>query len=142
MCKHSGVDLQLSTYNSLLSAYMPTMSETPGNTQSTMDDTQASFPNWFTLEKVAAVYSTFKVSFSNNKRQVAARALLQHNVHVDGTHYQAKSPGGLHPCYVGLPLSSLDDKEHALFRAEIVQASLHQQINKNVPEYDRFPQSL
>ncbi|KIM61371.1 hypothetical protein SCLCIDRAFT_122161, partial [Scleroderma citrinum Foug A] len=47
-----------------------------------------------------------------------------HDVHVDGTHYQAKSPGGLHPCYVGLPSSSSDDKEHALFRAEIVQASL------------------
>ncbi|KIM63446.1 hypothetical protein SCLCIDRAFT_24338 [Scleroderma citrinum Foug A] len=100
------------------------MSETPGNMQSTMDDTQASFPNRFTLENVAAVYSKFKASFSNNERQVAARALLRHNIHVDGTHYQAKSPGGLHSCYVGLPSSSSDDEEHTLFRAEIVQASL------------------
>ncbi|KAG1894970.1 uncharacterized protein F5891DRAFT_934467, partial [Suillus fuscotomentosus] len=31
--------------------------------------------------------------------QAAAHVLLRHDVHLDGTHYHARKPGGLHPSY-------------------------------------------
>ncbi|KAG1881213.1 hypothetical protein F4604DRAFT_1922222 [Suillus subluteus] len=58
-------------------------------------------PGRFTIPSLAALHTlTFAQGFSNNERQVATRALLRHNAHIDGTHYHTRKPAGLHPAYV------------------------------------------
>ncbi|KAG1731983.1 uncharacterized protein EDB91DRAFT_1251921 [Suillus paluster] len=48
----------------------------------------------FTLPSVAALHSdAFALGFSNAERQAAARALLRHNSHQDGSHYHTKTAG-------------------------------------------------
>ncbi|KAG1723964.1 hypothetical protein EDB19DRAFT_1644975 [Suillus lakei] len=47
----------------------------------------------FTIPSIATLHSsTFTQGFSNNQCQVAARALLRHDVHINGTHYQISYP--------------------------------------------------
>ncbi|KAG1844313.1 hypothetical protein DFJ58DRAFT_731230 [Suillus subalutaceus] len=53
------------------------------------------------MSGLAALHcSTFAQGFSNNQRQAAARALLRHDAHIDGTHYHTKTLCGLHPSYI------------------------------------------
>ncbi|KAG0708286.1 hypothetical protein DFH29DRAFT_774834, partial [Suillus ampliporus] len=55
----------------------------------------------FSLFSLAAIHSSsFARGFSNAERQAAARAILRHNAHIDGTHYHTRKPGGLHPLHI------------------------------------------
>ncbi|KAG1871414.1 hypothetical protein F4604DRAFT_1681536 [Suillus subluteus] len=49
---------------------------------------------------VALHSSSFAQGFSNAERQSAARTLLRHDAHIDGSHYHTWKPGGLHPTNV------------------------------------------
>jgi hypothetical protein len=55
----------------------------------------------FSLCSLAAIHSSsFALGFSNAERQAAARAILRHNAHIDGTHYHTRKRGGLHPSHI------------------------------------------
>ncbi|KAG2344687.1 hypothetical protein BDR05DRAFT_947357 [Suillus weaverae] len=67
----------------------------------------------FNLASIAALHSsTFAEGFSNNECQAAARALLRHDMHVNGTHYQMRTPKGLHPSYISFnpPMEEMDKR--------------------------------
>ncbi|KAG2106914.1 hypothetical protein BD769DRAFT_1312287, partial [Suillus cothurnatus] len=80
----------------------------------------------FTMSSLATLYhtSTLAEGFSNNERQAAARALLRHNAHLDGTHYHTRRPGGLHPAYVAFNRTDSTSKERSLTHTELVEAAL------------------
>jgi hypothetical protein len=82
-------------------------------------------PTSFTMAHLAALLdSGIARGYSNNECQAVARALLRHNAHVDGTHYQTRTFGGLHPSFVGFnPLPSADTAPVQSNR-ELVEASL------------------
>jgi len=72
---------------------------------------QAEGQGRFSIPSIATLYnSTFAQGFSNNERQASARALLRHDAHVDGAHYQTRRPGGLHPSYIGFTDSGTTKK--------------------------------
>lgn len=62
----------------------------------------------FNMAGLSALYhnSTFAPGFSNNERQAAAWALLRHDTHINGSHYQTRTVGGLHPSYISFNRSS------------------------------------
>lgn len=68
--------------------------------------------------------STFAKGFSNNERQAAARALLRHDAHVDGTHYQTKTPGGLHSFYIHFHAQQQDSETRTMSHQEFTDAAL------------------
>jgi hypothetical protein len=78
----------------------------------------------FSMSSLAALHSSsFAKGFSNGERQAAARALLKHDVHVDGAHYHTREPGGLHPSYVAFN-SYTSSNERSITQEEIVKAAL------------------
>ena len=81
----------------------------------------------FNMTGLAALYhnSTFAPGFSNNERQAAARALLRHDTHIDGSHYQTRTVGGLHPSYISFNWSSIvhKAKERSLTPNELLDAA-------------------
>ncbi|KAI6011013.1 hypothetical protein BKA83DRAFT_4018793, partial [Pisolithus microcarpus] len=79
----------------------------------------------FSILNLTALYnSTFAEGFSNDERQAAARMLLRHNAHLDGTHFQSRVKGGLHPAYVGFNPSTNDKKVRTLSNKELTEAAL------------------
>ncbi|KAG1899706.1 uncharacterized protein F5891DRAFT_934359, partial [Suillus fuscotomentosus] len=79
----------------------------------------------FAIPSLANLHnSTFAQGFSNNERQAATRALLRHDVHIDGTHYQARLPGGLHPSYFAFSSTAKRTSEKSLTHEELLEASL------------------
>ncbi|KIJ58534.1 hypothetical protein HYDPIDRAFT_34092 [Hydnomerulius pinastri MD-312] len=77
----------------------------------------------FSIPSLAALYtSTFAQGFSNDERQAVARALLRHKVHQDGTHYQTRTIGGLHPSYINFNPASRSKK--MLSNKALAKASL------------------
>ncbi|KAG2037624.1 hypothetical protein BDR03DRAFT_982066 [Suillus americanus] len=79
----------------------------------------------FIIPSLATLHnSTFARGFSNNECQAAARALLRHDVHIDGTHYQARHPGGLHPSYIGFTSTTKRTGGKSLTQGELLEASL------------------
>ena len=81
--------------------------------------------NQFNIASLAALYnSAFAQGFSNDKRQAVARALLRHNMHLDGAHYHSRTKGGLHPTYVGFNPSTNNKKVQTLSNKELAEASL------------------
>ncbi|KAG1770134.1 hypothetical protein EV702DRAFT_1202548 [Suillus placidus] len=77
------------------------------------------------MSSIAALHtSTFALGFSNNERQAAARALLRHDAHIDGTHYQTRKLGGLHPSYIGFNATAKQTHERALSHDALVEAVL------------------
>ncbi|KAG0703470.1 hypothetical protein DFH29DRAFT_998467 [Suillus ampliporus] len=80
-------------------------------------------PGRFTISSLAALHtSTFTQGFSNNECQAAARALLRHDTHIDGTHYHTRKPAGLHPAYAAFNWTN--GKEGALTHVELIKAML------------------
>lgn len=51
---------------------------------------------------IGTLFQALPKSLSYLQRKAAARAILRHDVHVDGTHSNLKRPGGLHPSYIAL----------------------------------------
>ncbi|KAG1724775.1 hypothetical protein EDB19DRAFT_1834028 [Suillus lakei] len=79
----------------------------------------------FTIPSIATLHSsTFAQGFSNNQHQAAARALLRHDVHIDGTHYQARQSGGLHPSYFSFGGTTKRTGKRYLTHEELLEASL------------------
>ncbi|KAG1733402.1 uncharacterized protein EDB91DRAFT_1057459 [Suillus paluster] len=79
----------------------------------------------FTIPSIATLHtSTFAQGFNNNKCQAATRALLRHDVHINGTHYQARQPGGLHPLYFSLSGTTKRTGERSLTHKELLEALL------------------
>ncbi|KIK18696.1 hypothetical protein PISMIDRAFT_108977 [Pisolithus microcarpus 441] len=80
--------------------------------------------NLFTVPAITSLYSSpFALGFSVSQRQVAIRALLRFNAHVDGMHYLTKSPDGLHLAYVAFnPANKPESK--AISWSDLVEASL------------------
>jgi hypothetical protein len=93
----------------------------------------------FTMSELAALHrSVFAQGFSNNQRQAAARALLRHDTHIDGTHYHTKTLGGLHPSYISFHSNSQElESGRALSPKELVEASL-QDIFDAASKFLRF----
>ncbi|KAG2121789.1 hypothetical protein BD769DRAFT_1323540, partial [Suillus cothurnatus] len=80
----------------------------------------------FTISELAALHClVFAQGFSNNQHQAAARALLRHDTHIDGTHYHTKTLSGLHPSYISFHSNSQElESGRALSPKELVEASL------------------
>ena len=79
----------------------------------------------FNVTGLTTLYNlTFAQGFSNNEQQAAAHALLRHNAHLDGAHYQSRIKGGLHPTYVGFNPSANNKKAQVLSNKELAEASL------------------
>ncbi|KAG2126224.1 hypothetical protein DEU56DRAFT_758971 [Suillus clintonianus] len=77
------------------------------------------------MSGLAALHcSTFAQGFSNNERQAAARALLRHDVQIDGTHYQTKTFAGLHPSYIAFQPIQQHESERTLSQKELCEAAL------------------
>ncbi|KAG2744798.1 hypothetical protein P692DRAFT_20743077 [Suillus brevipes Sb2] len=79
----------------------------------------------FTMSSLAALHNSarFVPGFSNNERQAAARALLRHDVHIDGAHYQTRTIGGLHPLYIGFN-EPTNETDRTLTHSELTEAAL------------------
>lgn len=79
----------------------------------------------FTMSSLAALHNSarFAPGFSNNEWQAAARALLRHDVHIDGAHYQTRTIGGLHPLYIGFN-EPTNETERTLTHSELTEAAL------------------
>ncbi|KAG1864582.1 hypothetical protein C8R48DRAFT_601909, partial [Suillus tomentosus] len=43
--------------------------------------------------------------------QAAARAVLRHDAHIDGTHYHTQKPGGLHPSHIAFNSYTSSDEQ-------------------------------
>ncbi|KAG1765194.1 hypothetical protein EV702DRAFT_940766, partial [Suillus placidus] len=79
----------------------------------------------FTMSGLTVLHSSsFAQGFSNNERQAAARALLRHDVHIDGTHYQTRTFGGLHPSYIAFLQPADLELERTLSHKELREAAL------------------
>ncbi|KAG1791818.1 uncharacterized protein HD556DRAFT_1199346, partial [Suillus plorans] len=60
---------------------------------------------------------------SESERQAAARALLRHDAHQDGTHFHTRKPAGLHPSYISFnSYTTLD--ENSITHEGFVEAAL------------------
>ncbi|KAG1722923.1 uncharacterized protein EDB91DRAFT_1037364, partial [Suillus paluster] len=95
----------------------------------------------FSIHNIGALYcSGFAEGFSNSERQAAARALLRHDAHLDGTHYQTRRPNGLHPSYVVFN-SFVKTKERSISCDEFVEASL-QDLFDSITIQDRLDGSI
>ncbi|KAG1816410.1 uncharacterized protein BJ212DRAFT_1480862 [Suillus subaureus] len=79
----------------------------------------------FTLASVAALYSdTLTPGFSNAEHHAAARALLRHESHQDGTHYHTETPGGLHPSFIKFNKILMLQDQKMIMHEEFVEAAL------------------
>ncbi|KAI5987052.1 hypothetical protein EDD15DRAFT_2150647, partial [Pisolithus albus] len=78
----------------------------------------------FTMAHLAALLDAgLAQGYSNNERQAVARALLRHDAHLDGTHYQTRNLGGLHPSFIGFnPAPSPDEAVQS--KPELIEACL------------------
>ncbi|KAI6016429.1 hypothetical protein PISMIDRAFT_117540 [Pisolithus microcarpus 441] len=74
-------------------------------------DEESPNPTAFTMAHLAALLdASLAQGYSNNEHQAVARALLRHDMHLDGTHYQTCALGGLHPFFIGFnPTPSPDE---------------------------------
>ncbi|KIK13619.1 hypothetical protein PISMIDRAFT_118584, partial [Pisolithus microcarpus 441] len=61
--------------------------------------------------------------------QATAHALLRHNMHADGAHFQSRVKDGLHPAYIGFNPSMTDNKVRTLSNEELVGAALEDVFN-------------
>jgi len=88
------------------------------------DDSIVRFPS-FTTANLAILLDSggFAQGYSNNERQAAARALLRHDAHLNGTHYQTRTPGRLHQSFVGFNPTPLPE-ETAQLKCELVDVSI------------------
>ncbi|KAG1769948.1 hypothetical protein EV702DRAFT_1202611 [Suillus placidus] len=80
----------------------------------------------FSIPGLAALYNTpkFAIGFSNNERQAATRALLRHDAHIDGSHYQTRTLGGLHPSHINFNKSTdVNETEQSLTHSELLEAA-------------------
>jgi hypothetical protein len=123
---HSALSNPLAHLYSKLQIVFTIMSAT--STTALMSATEAQNPRRFTMAGLAVLQSsTFAQGFSNNERQAAARALLRHDVHIDGTHYQTRTFGGLHPSYLAfhsIPQPADPELERTLSHNELREAAL------------------
>lgn len=79
----------------------------------------------FTIASVAALHSSsFAPGYSNSERQAAARALLRHDSHLDGTHYHTRTPAGLHPSYIAFNKALASPDKRMITHEEFVEAAL------------------
>jgi len=78
----------------------------------------------FDMTGLTALYhtATFATGFSNNECQAAAQALLRHDSHIDGSHYQTRTLGGLHPSYISFNWLS-NAEERSLTHSELLNAA-------------------
>ncbi|KAG2055398.1 hypothetical protein BDR06DRAFT_864160, partial [Suillus hirtellus] len=77
----------------------------------------------FTISSLAALHALpFAQGFSNNECQAAGRTLFRHDMHIDGAHYHARKPGGLHLAYAAF--NQTNGKERTLTHVELVEAPL------------------
>jgi hypothetical protein len=91
------------------------------------DSDKLSAGGHFTMSSLAALCaSTFAPGLTDNERQAAARAVLRHEAHINGTHYQARTRGGLHPSYIGFNqlMNDDDELEGSLAHKELVKVAL------------------
>lgn len=90
------------------------------------EDEPISCPPRFTLAGTAALYSNrnFALGFGNTDRQAAARALLRSQSHLDGTHYQTRTPSGLHPAYIAFNDTLTSTEKRSITHEEFVEAAL------------------
>lgn len=95
-------------------------------TDNLVQDELSYCPPRFTLAGLAALYSNsnFALGFSNAERQAAARALLKNESHLDGTHYQMRTLGGLHPAYVAFNKIPSFMERQSLTHEDFVEAGL------------------
>lgn len=78
----------------------------------------------FALSSLAAIHSSsFALGFSNAERQAAARAILRHNAHIDGTHYHTQKRGSLHPSHIAFNLYTSSD-EPTIMQEAFAKAAL------------------
>ena len=102
-------------------------SQPPKDTAATsaMLEDDSFFPKkFFSMQQVAALHlSTFACGFSNSERQAAARAMLRHDAYVDGTHYQTRRSGGLHPSYIGFNVLPVTE-ERTMTHSEFTEATM------------------
>ncbi|KAG6379831.1 hypothetical protein JVT61DRAFT_10379 [Boletus reticuloceps] len=92
------------------------------------DNSIVCLPSFMTANLAALLNSGFAQGHSNNKHQAAARVLLRHDVHLDGTHYQICAPGGLHPSFIGFNPAPLPE-EMAQLNCKLVDASIKDLFN-------------
>jgi hypothetical protein len=93
-------------------------------TMSGVMDKPAQVPARFSMSSLAALHlSSFAQGFSNGERQAAARALLKHEAHVDGTHYHTRKPGGLHPSHIAFN-SYTSSNEPSITQEDFLNAAL------------------
>ncbi|KIJ59025.1 hypothetical protein HYDPIDRAFT_171016 [Hydnomerulius pinastri MD-312] len=79
----------------------------------------------FMIANLTVLYNSMLVQgCSNDERQAIACALLRHKAHLDATHYQSRTPGGLHPSYVAFNPSPVPEDSRVLTKHELVEASL------------------
>jgi hypothetical protein len=103
----------------------PTPSVTTMQSETQQSETQTVGYGHYTMSGIAALHtSRFAQGFSNNGRQAAARALLRHDSHIDGTHYQMRTLGGLHPSYVAFNPVVERPATRALTHEDLVKAGL------------------
>ncbi|KAG1843380.1 hypothetical protein DFJ58DRAFT_731671 [Suillus subalutaceus] len=86
------------------------------------------------MSGLAALHcSTFAQGFSNNQRQAAARALLRHDAHIDGTHYHTKTLCGLHPSYIAFHSNSQElESGRALSPKELVEIAMQDRLDSGI----------
>jgi len=87
------------------------------------DNSIVRFSSFTTANLATLLDSGFAQGYSNNECQAAARALLRHDAHLDGTHYQTRTPGGLHQSFVGFNPTPLPE-ETAQSKHELVDVSI------------------
>ncbi|KAG6372114.1 hypothetical protein JVT61DRAFT_8828 [Boletus reticuloceps] len=97
--------------------------------------------NRFTIAAMEAIHaSSFAQGFSDDVRKSAIRAILRHAVHEDGMHYHTKTPGGLHPAYIGFNPASAEAGPRGKtpnFKRALVEAHL-QDVFDAVTMQDRL----
>ncbi|KAF8130813.1 hypothetical protein EV363DRAFT_1132527, partial [Boletus edulis] len=92
--------------------------------------------NRFTVPQIVALHSTpFAQGFSKELRHAAIRAILRHGVHRDGTHYDVRKRGGLHPAYISFNPSQIG--EVPFCRTALVEAGI-QDIYDAITMQDRL----
>lgn len=87
------------------------------------DDSIICLPSFTTANLATLLNSGFAQGYSNNECQAAARALLRHDAHLDGTHYQTRTLGRLHQSFVGFNPAPLPE-ETVQSKCELVDASI------------------
>lgn len=77
------------------------------------------------MSALATLYtSRLAEGFSNNEWQASIRASLRHDAHIDGTHYQMKTAGGLHPSYIAFNPAVEQTDQKVLTQDDLLEAAL------------------